>query len=105
MESRQKKLSFVFALLIGGFWIFAFRYHGVSINLKAPPIRGNLKPGTALSVHDNDVFELRKKDKNSKSIFRRRLSFCNHAKNTESKGKIHFESQDMYSINIYSILL
>ena len=87
MESRQTKLSFVFALLIGGFWIFAFRYHGVSTNLKAPPIRGNLKPGTALSVNDNDVFELRKKDKNSKSIFRRRLSFCNHANNTQSKGK------------------
>ena len=105
MESRPKKLSVVFALLIAGFWIFAFKYLGVSIYLQAPAIHGNLKPGTASSTIDNEVFEFPKRhstaatvtdnvvfespkrDKNSKSISRRRLSFCYHASNTESKGE------------------
>ena len=78
MESHQKTLLYLVALLVGEFLFFV---------LKAPQIYDNIKPSTPLRNTDDDLDEFHKRNMKSRFISRSSLSFCKHTNNDELKGK------------------
>ena len=80
MESHQKTLLFLLALIVGEF-LFCV--------LKAPQIYDNIKASTPLRITDDDLDELHKPKMKFRFSSRSSLSFCNHASNGELKGKKH----------------
>ena len=77
MESHQKTLLYLVALLVGEFLFFV---------LKAPQIYDNIKPSTPLRNTDDDLDDFHKRNMKSRFISRSSLSFCKNTSNDKLKG-------------------
>ena len=92
MKSEQKQISFVLALLIGGFldfWIFGGLF---VLRLQAPQAHHSIKPKPSSTLLEDSAERVKMRKQAIRALFisRNTLSFCKHKSNTKSKGEYKY---------------
>ena len=90
MESPEKTMLFLFALLLGGFSIFMLSDITYSPYLKAPEVYRNIRdtPDSSNMADDGkDHNDLRRRAIQALFVSKNTLPFCKPASNAKSKGE------------------
>ena len=90
MEVPERKVLFLLALLLGGYYIFVLSDVTNNPYLKAPPVYSNIRDNSGSSNmpgDHKDLADLRRRAIQALFVSKNTLSFCKHASSAKSKGK------------------